>query len=70
MKNQKTQKIDCKHSNMKNLDYKDEDILEDCKKMDVYAIQRKYPRVVSTCPDCGANVLTYSSYTHYIAGDW
>lgn len=33
-------------------------------------IKQKFPRFFGQCPDCGEQVILYSSTLHYIAGDW
>jgi hypothetical protein len=33
-------------------------------------IKALYPRFHGACPDCGTSCILYSSWTHYIAGDW
>jgi len=33
-------------------------------------VRRKYPRYDGICEDCGAQVIVYASFMHYIAGDW
>lgn len=38
--------------------------------LSVEEFRAKYPRFHGTCEDCGAQVICYSSYSHYIMGDW
>lgn len=33
-------------------------------------VRRRWPRGDEHCPDCGAQVITYASKAHYLAGDW
>jgi len=44
---------------------------EDARKLnDAGEVRKKYPRFFGQCPDCGAQVIGYASYEHYIMGDW
>lgn len=40
------------------------------KGLEASEIQRRWPRFYGRCPDCGASVIGYASYEHYIMGDW
>lgn len=33
-------------------------------------VRRRWPRFWGACPDCGAQVITYASVGHFVAGDW
>lgn len=39
-------------------------------RLSVEEFRAKYPRYQGICEDCGAQVICYASYTHYIMGDW
>ena len=55
----------CKHEKVAPK-YKDEDF----KGLREYEVRIRFPRFWGRCPDCGQHVILYSSYSHYIAGDW
>jgi hypothetical protein len=38
--------------------------------MSAERVRELYPRFFGTCPDCGAQLIQYASFEHYIAGDW
>lgn len=33
-------------------------------------VRLRWPRFEGSCPTCGARVLCYASFEHYLAGDW
>lgn len=33
-------------------------------------VRKHYPRFYGECPDCGASIIRYASFLHYIMGDW
>jgi len=33
-------------------------------------VRKRWPRVEAACPDCGAHVILYASFAHYLYGDW
>jgi len=33
-------------------------------------VRARWPRGYAPCPDCGLNVISYASYSHYLYGDW
>ena len=33
-------------------------------------VRKRWPRVEEECPDCGARVVLYASFSHFIHGDW
>jgi hypothetical protein len=33
-------------------------------------VRARFPRFHGACPDCGCQLIGYSSYAHCIAGDW
>lgn len=37
---------------------------------DAWEIKKRFPRFHGQCPDCGASVIGYASFEHYIMGDW
>jgi hypothetical protein len=37
---------------------------------DAWEIKKRFPRFSGQCPDCGACVIMYASFDHYIMGDW
>jgi hypothetical protein len=39
-------------------------------KMSVVEVREKFPRFDGVCPDCGAMIIVYVSYLHYLYGDW
>jgi len=44
---------------------------EEARKLnDAGEVRKKFPRFFGQCPDCGAQVIGYASYEHYIMGDW
>ena len=38
--------------------------------MSAEEVRRLYPRFFGNCPDCGAQLIQYASFEHYLAGDW
>lgn len=43
---------------------------EAAKDLDPYVVRERWPRGSGMCPDCGARVICYASYEHYLSGDW
>lgn len=33
-------------------------------------VRARWPRFYGPCPDCGAQMIAYASYLHYLMGDW
>jgi hypothetical protein len=59
----------CKHE--KCTPHYDEKQMEaDASKMSLTAFREKYPRFDGYCPGCGSQLIAYSSFMHYIMGDW
>lgn len=56
---------DCQHTTVAPK-YNDQDFGT----LDEYEVRRRFPRFDGTCPECGTRIIIYSSYMHYIAGDW
>jgi len=43
---------------------------KDFKGLSAEEIHKRFPRFEGICPDCGEHWILYSSFAHYIAGDW
>lgn len=43
---------------------------EAAKSLDSWEIKRRWPRKQTVCVKCGASMIAYASFMHYIAGDW
>lgn len=62
---EKTQPEKCEHEGAK-VEYDS----EAAKGLDAREIKKRWPRFFGPCPDCGAQLIKYASFEHYIAGDW
>ena len=43
---------------------------EAARDMEAHEIRKRWPRTWGTCPDCGAGMILYASFAHYIYGDY
>ena len=43
---------------------------EAAKSLPIAEIRLRWPRGCSPCPDCGATIIKYASFKHYLYGDW
>ena len=56
----------CDHPKLTLPDFNEEKAI----KMTSDEVRQHYPRKTEKCPDCGAPVIMYASFMHYICGDW
>lgn len=43
---------------------------EAAKSLPAHEVRARWPRFRGQCSKCGAGLISYASYEHYLAGDW
>lgn len=56
----------CQHARLEQPEFDE----EAAQGLDASEVKKRWPRAEAKCPDCGAWVVSYASFAHYIYGDW